>query len=131
MSKSIYFRIPYDYDEVNVPRLSGIAKSQLQRLLANTEYDDIKFVDTSFIQEEGHDKVLFIVKHELVSGFESVFCYSMFGRTGKTKYEIPLFFSSTSSHDSISVEKLDGIYDVSSIEVALDEEDNCNYTFFI
>jgi len=131
MSKSIYYRIPYDYDEVNVPRFSGIAKSQLQRLVANTKYDDIKLVNTSFVQEEGYDQVLFIVKHELIGGFQSVYCYSIFGRRGKTKYEIPLFFSSTSSHDALSVEKLDGTCDVSSIEVALNEKDNCNYTFFI
>ncbi len=132
MSKNIFYRIPYEYGEVNVPRLKGISKSQLQKLVVNTNYDSITFKDTSFmLEDDGAEQILFVVKHELIKGFESVYCYSVFGMERLYEYNIPIFFSRTDSHNAISKDKVDGTYDVSDIEVALENEENCNYTFFI
>jgi len=132
MSKNIFYRVPYDYDEANVPRLKGIAKSQIQKLAINTDYDYITFKDTSFmLEDDGSEQIMFVVKHELIKGLESVFCYSVFGMERLNEYNIPLFFSRTNSHNAISLDKLDDRYDVSDIEVALEDEDSCNYTFLI
>ena len=135
MSKNIFYRIAYDYDEANVPRLTGIAKSQIQKLLVNTDYDKLVLKDTSFMMvDDGTEDVLFVVKHSLVKGFESVYCYTVYGMDimgVMNNFEIPLFFSRTNSQKAISVSKLDESYDVSDIEVVLDNEDNCNYMFFI
>ena len=129
-NKNIYYRIPHSFDEIDSNSLCGIAESQLQRLTLNTNYEDIQFIDHSYMIEEGSDIALYVVKHNLLKDDEKIYCYSVFGNTEDGDYQVPMFFSNHNSMNAISIYEVNKTFGLDKLGEAIKASEYCNYIFF-